>query len=287
MLFPKGSESIALEVTRCDEDLSNWKAGLLGAVSSVPPVVTNLTDGKASLIINSAVLDLIYLATINTLHRSGTLFRNHTDTDGELSQNYINSCIKVQQSAVDITGIVKDLHNLNLTRFLPATGVTVLVPAMTTHILGMKSASAGIRIKAVERFNECMFVMEYLKENYAAAGIAVQFLTAAREKAILQGCGDKAVKPPSYQPSTSNAYTSSMTLPIGPQLDQYSISFLQESSTTASRDDEDVPDNVEVSQTHWDIDLLLNFGSEVEVDHEFCLVGQFEILGGAGGGEIM
>jgi hypothetical protein len=132
-----------------------------------------------------------------------------------------------------------------------------------------------------------MSVMECLRENYAAADLAVQFLIAAREKAILQGCGDKAVKPTSYQPTTSNAYTSSMTLPISPQLDRYSIPFLRESSTTASCDDKEVPDNVEASQTHWDIDSLLNFGPEVETDHEFCLVGQFEILGGAGGGEIM
>lgn len=63
------------------------------------------------------------------------------------------------------------------------TGVTVLLSAMTFHLLDIKSCHNGARQVAVmDRFHQCMLVLEKLRETYALADLATQFVEVAIRK---------------------------------------------------------------------------------------------------------
>ncbi|ENH72359.1 Cutinase transcription factor 1 beta [Fusarium oxysporum f. sp. cubense race 1] len=67
-------------------------------------------------------------------------------------------------------------------RFLPVTGVTVILPAMMIQLLEMRNAAPQARVLAARGFQQCMCVMEQLREIYVAADDIVGFLDAALRK---------------------------------------------------------------------------------------------------------
>jgi hypothetical protein len=93
---------------------------------------------------------------------------------------------KVRYAAVEITNIAQDLHSLDLTRYYPTTGVTVLLPAVIIHLLDIKSSDPSIRMTSLQRFYQCMRILQRLREIYASADFATSFLEAAIRKAGIQ-----------------------------------------------------------------------------------------------------
>jgi hypothetical protein len=79
--------------------------------------------------------------------------------------------------------VAQDLHDLDLVRFLPTTGVTVLLPAVIIHLLDIKSCDVMVRNASLRRFYQCMQVLQRLREMYASADFAFSFLEAAIRKA--------------------------------------------------------------------------------------------------------
>ncbi|KAF9775527.1 hypothetical protein IL306_006352 [Fusarium sp. DS 682] len=75
-----------------------------------------------------------------------------------------------------------ELHHLRLDRFLPVTGVTVILPAMMIQLLEMRNPAPRARVLAARGFQQCMCVMEKLREIYIAADDIVGFLDAALRK---------------------------------------------------------------------------------------------------------
>ncbi|CRK18392.1 hypothetical protein BN1723_011556 [Verticillium longisporum] len=105
------------------------------------------------------------------------------------------SRLRVRDAAMHITRMASELHHLRLEKFLPTTGVTVILPAMIIHLLEMKNPIAQARDRASRGFKQCMRVMEKLREIYAAADYATGFLDAALSKAAIDigaGAGAQA-----------------------------------------------------------------------------------------------
>jgi len=75
------------------------------------------------------------------------------------------------------------LHTRGLEKYLPTTGVTVLLPAIIIHLLDIKSCNDDARQAAMDGFCQCMLVLEKLRDNYSSADFATQFLEAAIRKA--------------------------------------------------------------------------------------------------------
>jgi hypothetical protein len=127
---------------------------------------------------------MIYLTTLSALHRPQVLpsapaawpARSSGIELHELSRK------KVRHAAAEITRTAQDLHQLNLVRYLPTTGVTVLLPAVIIHLLDIKSSNEETRRVSLEGFCHCMQVMQKLRESYASADYATQFLEAAIRK---------------------------------------------------------------------------------------------------------
>ncbi|TVY15711.1 Cutinase transcription factor 1 beta [Lachnellula arida] len=178
MLFPKKLDQTD-EVRRCDEELSEW-------INTLPESCAysdEMTMGNSgsSLFVQRSLLHMIYFTTLSALHRpqvlpSGAL----PDSSRELQDL---SRKKVREASREITRISQALHTRGLEKYLPTTGVTVLLPAIIIHLLDIKSSNDEARQQAMDGFCQCMVVLEKLRDTYASADFATQFLEAAIKRA--------------------------------------------------------------------------------------------------------
>ncbi|KAK1141939.1 hypothetical protein N8T08_008352 [Aspergillus melleus] len=184
MLVPKKSAAETFEVRRCDQELEDWLAHLPAEIQYSPAAPSKLTEAQEVLHSHRALLKMVYLTTSSALHRPQVLPAiPFPSTDAELQEISRN---KVRFAAVEITNIAQDLHSLDLTRYFPTTGVTVLLPAVIIHLLDIKSSDPNIRTTSLRRFYQCMRILQRLREIYASADFATSFLEAAIRKAGIQ-----------------------------------------------------------------------------------------------------
>lgn len=180
MLFPKKLDQTD-EVKRCDEELSTWIEELpecchysdeLGSGNSGPPVF-----------VQRSLLHMVYFTTLSALHRPQVLPSASSAQPDKCRELQDLSRKKVREASKEITRISQDLHQRGLEKYLPTTGVTVLLPAIIIHLLDIKANNDEARQAAMDGFCQCMLVLEKLRDNYASADFATQFLEAAIRKA--------------------------------------------------------------------------------------------------------
>lgn len=184
MLVPKKSMVGTCEVRKCDEELASWLGNLPETAHYHPSHSASLSRGEEVLHLHRSLLKLIYLTTSSALHRPQVLPATPFPTVEAELQSLSRS--KVRHAAIEITNIAQDLHVLDLTRFLPTSGVTVLLPAVIIHLLDIKSNDVGVRSASLHRFYQCMQILQRLREIYASADFATSFLEAAIRKAGIQ-----------------------------------------------------------------------------------------------------
>lgn len=181
MLFPKKLDQTD-EVKACDEELSTW-------VAELPPSCTYSaampsSSSGPSIFVQRSLLHMVYYTTLSALHRPQVLPSATTTSQPDSSRSLQDlSRKKVREASREITRISTDLHTLSLEKYLPTTGVTVLLPAIIIHLLDIKSCNDEARAAAMDGFCQCMLVLEKLRDNYASADFATQFLEAAIRKA--------------------------------------------------------------------------------------------------------
>lgn len=195
MLVPKKSAAETSVIMQCDEELEVWSRNLPESAHYEMQAPVFPPNGEEVLLVHRALLNMIYLTTSSALHRPQVLpsapFPNVAADLQDLSRT------KVREAATEITAIAQDLHTLNLSRFLPTTGVTVLLPAVIIHLLDIKSNDAAVRNASLRRFYQCMQILQRLREVYASADFATSFLEAAIRKANIQ-------VPPAQGPQANN-----------------------------------------------------------------------------------
>jgi hypothetical protein len=201
MLVPKKSTAETFEVRSCDQELEDWLANLPVETQYVASSGSKLSEAEEVLHSHRALLKMVYLTTSSALHRPQVLPAiPYPSTDAELQDMSRN---KVRFAAVEITAIAQDLHCLDLTRYYPTTGVTVLLPAVIIHLLDIKSTDPSIRMTSLQRFYQCMRILQRLREIYASADFATSFLEAAIRKAGIQ----LTVSPQDVQSSSASSHT--------------------------------------------------------------------------------
>ncbi|WEW59041.1 hypothetical protein PRK78_004509 [Emydomyces testavorans] len=180
MLLPKLSAAETCEVRRCDGELEAWLANLAEEARYRSPPL-NPSSGDEVIYLHRALLHMVYLTTSSALHRPQVLPAMPLPTVEAELQALSRS--KVRRAAVEITKIAQLLDNLDLTRYLPTTGVTVLLPAVIIHLLDIKSNDKSVRAASLHGFYQCMQILQRLREMYASADFAASFLEAAIRKA--------------------------------------------------------------------------------------------------------
>lgn len=180
MLFPKKLDQTD-EVRNCDQELSQWVAELPASCHYSNDMGTG--NSAPSIFVNRALLNMAYFTTLSALHRPQVLPSPATTKPDGSRELQDTSRRKVREASREITRISQDLHARDLEKYLPTTGVTVLLPAIIIHLLDIKSCNDEARQAAMDGFCQCMLVLEKLRDIYASADFATQFLEAAIRKA--------------------------------------------------------------------------------------------------------
>ncbi|KAF2182235.1 hypothetical protein K469DRAFT_691463 [Zopfia rhizophila CBS 207.26] len=182
MLLPKKLDPETSEVKACDEELQNW-------VNELPEEAkySDTPSGEDALDLHRALLHMVFFTTLSALHRPQVLPSSQTGTTTtklDIAQDLLDiSRRNVRRAASAITSIAQRLDSLDLVRYLPTTGVTVLLPAIIIHLLDIKAPEEETRRSSLRGFCQCMQVMGKLRDLYAAADYSTAFLEAAIRKA--------------------------------------------------------------------------------------------------------
>ncbi|GAB7361017.1 hypothetical protein MBLNU230_g1060t1 [Neophaeotheca triangularis] len=183
MLVAKKLEPEIDEVQMCNDQLQKWKEELAPEAQYVTPTATDVKAGNGDLILNRSLLHMVYYATLSALHRPQVL-----PSSGGVPRSTKTDILEISRKAVrlaagEITSLANTLYNLNLVRFLPTTGITVLLPAIIIHLLDIKAPEESTRRVSLQGFCQCMQIMSQLRDIYAAADYSTAFLEAAIRKA--------------------------------------------------------------------------------------------------------
>ncbi|KAJ5033347.1 uncharacterized protein L3040_008465 [Drepanopeziza brunnea f. sp. 'multigermtubi'] len=181
MLFPKKLDQTD-EVQHCEKELQRWVDELPESCRYVP----HPTPGGCGnpIFVHRTLLHMIYYTTLSALHRPQVLPPAHATPDPSRARHDF-SRLQVREASREITRLSQNLLLVSLERFLPTTGVTVLLPAIIIHLLDIKSCNDEQRKAAMNGYSQCLTVLERLRDNYASADFATQFLQAAICKADL------------------------------------------------------------------------------------------------------
>ncbi|KAF8462143.1 fungal-specific transcription factor domain-containing protein [Kalaharituber pfeilii] len=201
VLLPKGQDKDTCEVERCDAELQGWVDGLPEGARYKP---VKYGDGPVDMTLglHRNLLHMVYFTTVSALHRPQVLpsapapwpSRNTNTALQEISRR------KVREAANEITRLATELIECNLVRYLPTTGVTVMLPAIIIHLLDIKSSNPSTRERSIEGFTICMQVMQCLRASYASADYATHFLEAAIKKAEIHVANTKRWRQPEQPP---------------------------------------------------------------------------------------
>lgn len=184
MLLPKKLDPETSEVKACDEDLQRW-------VTELPEEAkyTDKPSGVPAIDLARSLLHMVFFTTLSALHRPQVLPNSQggpasAPTKSNVEPELLDvSRRNVRRAASAITSIAQRLEQGGLVRYLPTTGVTVLLPAIIIHLLDIKAPEEETRRSSLRGFCQCMAVMGQLRDVYAAADYSVAFLEAAIRKA--------------------------------------------------------------------------------------------------------
>ncbi|BCR91826.1 transcription factor domain-containing protein [Aspergillus chevalieri] len=166
------------ELARCSQKLESWLNGLPKDAQFIPESRNTIKEGEGVLLLHSAMLRMLYHATISALYRPWAT--NFHKNQSKARQELMNTArAKMHDSALGITHIVQGLNQLDLTRFLPQSGVTVILPAAVAHLTNSKSDNPTVRETSLYNFQRCVQVLQGLKDIYPAADMEVANIEAA------------------------------------------------------------------------------------------------------------
>ncbi|KAH7159280.1 cutinase transcription factor 1 beta [Fusarium sp. MPI-SDFR-AT-0072] len=163
-------------------ELVAWAEALPPCCQYTPLISLDIKNSNATIAVQRTLLHMLYYTIDLTLHRPQLLPPSPTQVMTTPSVVQGVSRLHIWNATIYITRMATELHHLRLDRFLPLTGVTVILPAMMVQLLEMRNPAPRARVLAARGFQQCMCVMEKLREIYAAADDIVGFLDAALRK---------------------------------------------------------------------------------------------------------
>ncbi|KAJ5559303.1 hypothetical protein N7535_009531 [Penicillium sp. DV-2018c] len=165
------------EFARCGQKLESWLSALPKDAQYIPKSGKTFCDGEDVLLLHGAMLRMLYHATTSALYRPWTMTSKIQSKSRTDWRNSARS--KMNEAASGITHIIQGLNQLNLTRFLPQSGVTVILPAAVAHLSNTMSDNPAVRESSVYNFHRCIQVLHCLKDIYPAADMEFANIEAA------------------------------------------------------------------------------------------------------------
>ncbi|KAL1853959.1 hypothetical protein Daus18300_011626 [Diaporthe australafricana] len=192
MLFPNKSLDNLEAVQQVDRELAAWATALPPSCQYRPLVRSDIESGRSTIAVQRNLLHMVYQTTTSALHRP--LFLPTSPLQPPQASKTVQevSRAKVKNAATQITRMAAEMHRYHLDKYLPTTGVTVVLPAMIIHLVEYKHHDVQRREEAQKGFGQCMQVMVKLRDIYAAADFAAGFLESALKKASIELSGAAA-----------------------------------------------------------------------------------------------
>jgi len=186
-LVPNITEQSAAKVKDCHIGLEAWyqqlpaKAQITDTQSASPP-----TQRMRNIFLNRILVHLVYYATLSALYRPQML-PNATQSTADIDF----SIHQVYSAATSITTLAKSLLDHDLVPHVPTYGSTVLLPAMTKHLVDLRGynsqidsdASQEARKTSLQGLAYCIRAMRHLQQNYSCADVSMALIEAAVQRA--------------------------------------------------------------------------------------------------------
>jgi len=169
LLSPKHLSPDAIEIKICDDELQKWQSELHENARR-----KESTSGDASIDLHNGLLHMVFFTALAALHRPQVL----SSTLGLLpAKNKPDILVEVprqnlQRALWKITEIVLMLDGLSLVKYLPMTGVSVLLQTIITFILDIKALGESCQ-SSLWGFCKCVQVMRKLSDQHIAADYAM------------------------------------------------------------------------------------------------------------------
>lgn len=183
MLVARKDDPQGSDVRVCDERLQQWRAEVAPEAEYRKPTLHSVAAGEACIQLNRSLLHMVYFATLSALHRPQVLPSTAWPARKTALEVLDTSRKTVRYAANKITSIAQNLAETDLVRYLPTSGITVLLPAIIIHLLDIKAPDEATRRASLQGFCQCMQILNRLRDIYAAADYSTAFLEAAIRKA--------------------------------------------------------------------------------------------------------
>lgn len=183
MLVARKDDPEICDVKACDEELQQWRASVAPEAEYREANLEDASYGNECVALNRSLLHMVYFATLSALHRPQVLPSTAWPARKAALEVLNTSRRTVRSAANRITTIAQNLSDLNLVRYLPTSGITVLLPAIIIHLLDIKAPDEPTRRASLQGFCQCMQILNKLRDIYAAADYSTAFLEAAIRKA--------------------------------------------------------------------------------------------------------
>lgn len=187
-LVPNITEQSLSRVKDCHVELEAWYHQLpvqaqIDDTQSAPSPTQRLRN----IFLNRTLIHLIYYATLSALHRPQMLpnaTQRAVDIDFSIHQVY--------SAATSITTLAKSLLDHDLVPHVPTYGSTVLLPAMTKHLVDLRGfnihtsdtdSNQEARKTSLQGFAYCIRAMRHLQQNYTCADVSMALIEAAVQRA--------------------------------------------------------------------------------------------------------
>lgn len=178
VLIPMTTDSSRSNLTSLGEELRSWRTSLPSELQTTA-VGSEISDsGFEAFVVFRTVLHMLYHTCLITLYRpwvqaQGGQFSRYESLDEERFQHEIQTTVR--ESAHSITDLAVELHQLDLVRHLPQTGLSSLIAAVVSHISDVMSSADHIRTAGLRGFEQCSQMLNELRENYYAADFSYGF----------------------------------------------------------------------------------------------------------------
>ncbi|KAF4451703.1 cutinase transcription factor 1 beta [Fusarium austroafricanum] len=186
---PINTASHLKRVHAVDASLRSWKKALPRSCSYRPVASRSGEVGRTPVDVRRHLLRMVYYTALYTLHRPQFLPNSPRQLVPVRNPSQAQQMSKtiVLDSTNDITRLAAELHQHNMDCNLPIAAITVIFPAISMHMLNMKSQSKTLRDMAVGDFLICMRILEKMQKLCSAVEATVGFLETLLSQASLTG----------------------------------------------------------------------------------------------------
>ncbi|KAJ4248462.1 hypothetical protein NW762_012799 [Fusarium torreyae] len=172
-VFPKRSEQQSGDLVKCDDELAEWVRNQ-DSRSRYTPVSDRRPQTADRIIqLHQSLLHMIYLTAVGVLHRPAAFCSGaYAESDSTRRE----SKRKVTQAAIAMNKLAFDLEANNQLLYLSTSSVPAFLSAALIHLLEIRSSDEEVRNMSIGRFYQCIHILHQLRDTYASADHAFQFL---------------------------------------------------------------------------------------------------------------